>query len=207
MQPRLKSSKKWTHLPPDVATQIQDVFEKNFQKELGTARLIVEGRLYPQEILLRVGYAEPGRLVQNNFEISMDYIPENENAALNTIHLCVDVAASLLTEHFDAEEDGELEIPAVWTKFPFEDTEVWIQYTTENSTLEKQANEILGEWDDSLVHLEEDEEDEFDDSQTEADLSEDSGVDEIDDADDSEIDPDDDDSGPEGTGNPSGTLH
>lgn len=203
MQPRLKSSKKWTNLPPDVATQIQDVFEKNFQKELGKARLIVEGRLYPQEILLRVGYAEPGRLVQNNFEISMDYVPEDENAALNTIHLCVDVAASLLTEHFDAEEEGQLEIPAIWTKFPFEETEVWIQYTTENSTLEKQANEILGEWDDSLVHLEEDdEEDQFDDSESEADVLTD-----VDAEDDSDTDPEDDDSGSEGTGNRSGTLH
>ncbi len=205
MQPRLKSSKKWTNLPPDVATQIQDVFEKNFQKELGKARLIVEGRLYPQEILLRVGYAEPGRLVQNNFEISMDYVPEDENAALNTIHLCVDVAASLLTEHFDAEEESQLEIPAIWTKFPFEETEVWIQYTTENSTLEKQANEILGEWDDSLVHLEEDdEENEFDDSESAADVA---LVADADTDDDSDTDPDDDDSGSEGTGNPSGTLH
>ncbi len=205
MQPRLKSSKKWTNLPPDVATQIQDVFEKNFQKELGKARLIVEGRLYPQEILLRVGYAEPGRLVQNNFEISMDYVPEDESAALNTIHLCVDVAASLLTEHFDAEEEGQLEIPAIWTKFPFEETEVWIQYTTENSTLEKQANEILGEWDDSLVHLEEDdEENEFDDSETEADVPPDADADTDDDSD---TDPEDDDSGSEGAGNPSGTLH
>lgn len=208
MQPRLKSSKKWTNLPPDVATQIQNVFEKNFQKELGKARLVVEGRLYPQEILLRVGYAEPGRLVQNNFEISMDYVPEDENAALNTIHLCVDVAASLLTEHFDAEaqEEGALEIPAIWTKFPFEETEVWIQYTTENSTLEKQANEILGEWDDSLVHLEEDEEDEFDDSETGSDTETELDADDDSDSD-AESDPEDGDSGPKGTGNPSGTPH
>ena len=167
MQPRLKSSKKWTNLPQDVATQIQIVFEKNFQKELGGARLIVEGRLYPQEILLRVGYAEPGRLVQNNFEVSMDYVPEDENAALKTIHLCVDVAASLLTEHF--ESDGELEIPTIWTEFPFEDYKVWLQFSTENTTLEKQANELLGELDDSLVHLEEDEEDDFDDADSDED--------------------------------------
>lgn len=178
MQPRLKSSTKWTKLPQDVATQIQNVFEQNFQKELGKARFIVEGRFYQNEILLRVGYAEPGRLVQNNFEISMDYDAQAENGALNILHLCVDVAASLLTEHF--ESDGELEIPTIWTEFPFEDHKVWLQYTTENSTLEKQANEILGEWDDALIHEEEDEET-FDDSET---------------------DPDD-DSGPKG----SGTLH
>lgn len=161
MQPRLKSSTKWTSLPPDVASQIKLVFEQNFQKELGKARVIVEGRLYPQEILLRVGYAEPGRLSQNNFEISMDYLPDDENAALTTIHICVDVAASLLTEHFESDES--LEMPTLWTEFPFEDHKVWLQFTTENTELEKKANELLGEWDDSLVQ-ELDDEDPDDDS-------------------------------------------
>ena len=107
MQPRLKSSTKWTNLPQDVSAQIKNVVEQNFQKELGNARVIVEGRLYSQEIVLRVGYVEPGRLLQNNFEISMDYSPENENSALDTIHILVDVAASLLTEHFAAEDELE----------------------------------------------------------------------------------------------------
>ena len=197
MQPRLKSSTKWTNLPQDVAVQIQNVFEQNFQKELGKARVIVEGRLYPQEIVLRVGYVEPGRLMQNNFEISMDYDPESENSALDTIHILVDVAASLLTEHFE-DEEGELELPAIWTEFPFEDHKVWLQHTTENSTLEKQANELLGEWDDSLVkeadeesdegmdeEISEEEDEEFDDAESDAD---------------EEVDEDED---PEG----SGTLH
>lgn len=164
MQPRLKSSTKWTHLPQDVTLQIQNVFEQNFQKELGKARVLVEGRIYPQEILLRVGYLEPGRLIQNNFEVSVDYEPRNESSALQTIHLCVDVAASLLTEHFESE--GELELPNTWTAFPFENHQVWLQYTTENTSLEKQANELLGEWEDSLVHEHQTDEDsdEFDDS-------------------------------------------
>lgn len=149
MHPRLKSSTKWTNLPQDVTSQIQKVFEQNFQKELGQSKIIVEGRLYPHEILLRVGYLEKGRLTQNNFEVSVDYHSENENSALENIHLCVDVAASLLTEHFEAE--GDLEIPTSWTEFPFEDKKVWLQFSTENTSLEKQANELLGEWDDSLV--------------------------------------------------------
>lgn len=170
MQPRLKSSTKWTALPSEVATQIKNVFEENFQKELGQSRVIVEGRLYPQEILLRVGYAEPGRLSQNNFEISMDYQPENENAALSTIHVCVDVAASLLAEHFESasEIDSEIEFPRVWTEFPFDDFKVWLQFSSENSELEKKANEILGDWDDSMVQDEvaDDEADDNDDSGT-----------------------------------------
>ncbi len=153
MQPRLKSSTKWTHLPTDVTSQIQSVFEQNFQKELKNSKVIVEGRLYPQEIVLRVGYLEAGRLTQHNFEVSVDYQSESENAALEKIHLCVDVAASLLTEHFEA--GGDLEIPGQWTEFPFEDQKVWLQSSTENSDLEKQANELLGDWDDSLVHEEE----------------------------------------------------
>lgn len=198
MQPRLKSSTKWTNLPQDVASQIQNVFEQNFQKELGNARVIVEGRLYPQEIVLRVGYIEPGRLTQNNFEISMDYNPESENSALDTIHILVDVAASLLTEHFE-DNEGELEIPNIWTEFPFEEHKVWLQHSTENTSLEKQANELLGEWDDSLVQ-------EISDEEAEEDIGEEIIENETDDADfdDAETDlEDDEDEDPEG----SGTLH
>jgi hypothetical protein len=161
MQPRLKSSTKSTTLPKEVTNQIKAVFEQNFQKELKGSQIIVEGRLYPQEILLRVGYLEKGRLTQNNFEISVDYKSEDENSALNTIHLCVDVAASLMTEFFEAE--GDLEIPASWTEFPFENHKVWLQFSTENTDLEKKANELLGEWDDSLVQDEESESDSDDD--------------------------------------------
>ncbi len=191
MQPRLQSSTKWTNLPPDVASQIKTVFEQNFQKELGNSQFIVEGRLYPQEILLRVGLAEPGRLQQNNFEISMDYQADDENAALSTIHICVDVAASLLTEHFESE--GTLEIPQIWTEFPFEDHKVWLQYSTENTILEKQANEFLGEWDDSLVQDEPDDA-AFDDSEILDDSNDDTETS-------SEDDPDDD------SGSGTSTLH
>jgi hypothetical protein len=157
MKPRLKSSTKWTNLPSEVSKQIQIVFEQNFQKELGKAQVIVEGRLYSEEILLRVGYLEEGRLKQNNFEVSLNYDPQSENSALSTIHTGVDVLASLMTEHFE-EEGGELEIPQIWTEFPFEDLTVWLRFTTENSNLEKKANELLGEWDDSMVKDSNDEE-------------------------------------------------
>ncbi len=149
MQPRLKSSKKWTSLPQEVTEQIQEVFKQNFQKDLGKAQVVVEGRLYLEEIVLRVGYLEPGHLAQNNFEVSIDYSPESENAALETLHLCVDVAASLMMEYF--ENDRELDLPEKWAEFPFDNHKVWLQFSTVNSDLEKQANELLGEETDALL--------------------------------------------------------
>lgn len=195
MQPRLKSSKKWTQLPQDVSDQIRELFKQNFQKELGNSHVLVEGRIYPQEILLRVGYLEPGRLTQNNFEISMEYKLNNQESALKTIHTCVDAAGALMADHF--ESNGEVELPYSWTEYPFEGKKVWLQFSTTNTSLEKQANQLLGEDEDSLVQGETEEamdvetsqdlEDEFPESK---DLNEEE--------DDEDSDPDDDDSDPRG---------
>lgn len=155
MQPRLKSSTKWTKLPQDVTDQIRELFKQNFQKELQNAEVVVEGRIYKQEILLRVGYLEKGRLTQHNFEISMDYKLTKADSALSTLHVCIDAAGSLMAEFFESE--GEAELPLAWSEYPFEGKKVWLQYSTTNTALEKQANALLGEDEDALVQGEVDE--------------------------------------------------
>lgn len=149
MQPRLKSSTKWTKLPSDITDQIRELFKQNFQKELKDCQVIVEGRLYKEEILLRVGYLRKGVLTQKNFEISMDYKLTTEDSAMKSLTVCVDAAGALMAEHFEAEE--ALELPVIWTEFPFEGKKVWLQFSTTNTDLEQQANALLGESSDSLV--------------------------------------------------------
>lgn len=177
MQPRLKSSVKWTKLPQEITDQIRELFKQNFQNELQNSEVIVEGRIYKEEILLRVGYLEKGRLTQNNFEISMNYKLTQEESATKTLHVCVDAAGSLMAEYFEADE--EVELPYTWTEFPFEGKKVWLQFSTTNSNLEKQANALLGEDDEALV-------------QGEVDDSEDVGTDVDDEFSDDDADPDSD---------------
>ncbi|WP_374030171.1 hypothetical protein [Bdellovibrio bacteriovorus] len=156
MNPRLKSSKKWTAFPKEYSEQIQAVFRENFSQYLENAELLIEGRIYTEEIVLRVGYHEEGRLAQANFEVSMNY-SQSEQDAVSRIHNCVDAAASMMMEYF--EKEGEVDFPYVWKEYPFQGKKLYLQFTTENSSLEAEANKLLGLEDDTLLH-EEDESDE-----------------------------------------------
>jgi len=170
MQPRLKTSKKWTAFPKEYTEQIQTVFQENFSDLLGQNKLVIEGRIYPSEVLLRVGLAQPGRLSQANFEVSMDYNP-NEKDAVDRIHNCIDAAASMMMDYF--ENDDEADLPRVWQEYPFQGKKLYLQFTTENTDLEAQANALLGEDEDSLVLEEEDNEDALDRSEVDESLSHD----------------------------------
>src|SRR5437868_1933223 len=99
MQPRLKTSKKWTAFPKEYVDQIQTVFHENFSVQLTGNKLVIEGRIYPSEVMLRVGINEKGRLRQANFEVSMDY-NANKKDAVERIHNCIDAAASMMTDYF-----------------------------------------------------------------------------------------------------------
>ncbi len=156
MQPRLKSSKKWTAFPSEYSEQIETVFKENFAKQLSAGKLIIEGRIYPEEILLRVGLNEKGKLAQANFEVSMDSSPSKKDA-VERIHNCIDAAASMMLEYF--ENDGDVEFPRVWQEYPFQGQALYLQYSTENTDLEAQANALLGDdAEEALVHEEDTEE-------------------------------------------------
>lgn len=149
MIPRLKSSHKWTSLPPELCTQISDVFSETFASEAKIGKFVVEGRIYGQELLVRVGYLENGRLRQVNFEVSIDFNANKQNA-LELIHFAIDCAASFLQEYFAAE--GEIEqFPRTWKAFTIDKKDVFIQVTTVNTHLEAEADRLLGKSADDLV--------------------------------------------------------
>jgi hypothetical protein len=152
MQPRLKTSKKWTAFPKEYVDQIQTVFHENFSAQLTGNKLVIEGRIYPSEVVLRVGINEKGRLRQANFEVSMDYNIK-EKDAVERIHNCIDAAASMMLDYFEAE--GESEYPRTWQEYPFQGKKLFLQFTTENTDLEAQANALLGEPAEALVLEEE----------------------------------------------------
>lgn len=158
MQPRLKTSTRWTALPHDVISQIEALFRENFQKELKGAKIMVEGKIFSQEILLRVGFLEPGRLTQMNFEVSMGYKLTKEDSAISSLSICVDVCGSLMAEHLEDPENAP-ELPFSWTEIDFEGKKVWIQHSTTNTELEKKASSLLGEEEPTLVQGDEEAED------------------------------------------------
>ena len=210
MNPRLKSSKKWTAFPKEYSEQIQTVFTENFAEHFDEAELIVEGRIYQQEILLRVGFHQKGRLAQANFEVSMDYSQDKQDAVAR-IHNCIDAAASMMMEYF--ENDGNVDFPYTWKEFPFQGQKLYLQYTTENSNLEAEANRLLGVEEDAMILEESEDEDALSRAEKDEELSPPRDEDEDEDfGDDYEEDDEDEDedTGPRmfsGKGKKKGDLH
>ncbi len=167
MIPRLKTSKKSTPFPQEFVDQIKSAFIENFKEQLTNAELIIQGRIYPQEILLRVGFLEKGHLRQSNFEVSAAYDYKKQNA-IESIHLCIDFLASTLGQYFEqlsqkanpseeAEESEPLDLPYLWKPIQFEKQEVFFQYSTVNTKLEEEADRLLGVSSEELVKDEEEE--------------------------------------------------
>lgn len=146
MKPRLSTSKKWTAFPGDFIEQIKGAFLENFPKELAKCDLSVEGRIYSQEIVLRVGFSETGSIRQNNFEVSIDY---KKDEAVDRIHDAIDIAASMMADYIEAE--GEIDFPKEWQEFEFENLKVFCRHSTVNTKLESDADRILGIEEEGLV--------------------------------------------------------
>lgn len=141
MDARKSTSKKWTAFPEEYLSQITGVFKEAFGHEIGQSKLVVEGRIFPEEICLRVGFREPQTLRQNNFEVSTDFDPAKENA-IEKIYSCIDGAASLMTTFFETQNKEQL--PVDWKPFKFEKNVLYFQYSTVNTDLEGEADRLLG---------------------------------------------------------------
>ena len=141
MIPRRATSKKWTSFPTEFLETVGATFKETFAGPLADSTLIVEGRIFPEELVLRIGLREKGRLKQTNFEVSTDYeadVPES----LDRIHALVDVAGSMAQTYFDTE--GEEEFPFIWKQYPYKGKPIYLQVSAENTDLEAEANAFLG---------------------------------------------------------------
>ncbi len=155
MNPRYKTSKKWTELPAELTQEISSLFRQNFEKQIEkTTEIKVAGRIYPQEILLRVGLHKKGELRYSNFEVSLDH-NNDQQQVVQLIYVAVDAIASLMVEFF--ENDEEIELPYSWMEYPFNGKKVWLQFSTENPDLQAEADKLLGLHDDALLKNAEDE--------------------------------------------------
>ncbi len=142
MNPRTKTESKWTELPQDLKKQISTIFQQNFEKQIGpTGEIRTDGRIYPKEIVLSVGIHKKGELRFHNFEVSVDHKNDKEKI-VQLIYLSVDAIASLMTEYFENDED--IELPYTWMQYPFQDQNVWLQFSSVNPDLEAEANKLLG---------------------------------------------------------------
>ncbi len=151
--PRLATSTKSTLVPPEFLAKVIGVFEKQFEVE---GEFIADGAIFPQELVLRVGYLEPGRLKQINFEASMDVTKsvstDGADSTMDRLFTLIDVLGSLMEEYFHADRDETtMDVPLYWKQYEFEGETVYLQHSTVNTRLEEEADRILGLIADGLV--------------------------------------------------------
>lgn len=140
MEPRLKSSIKWVGLPKEYCQVVREIFENNYSKKISGGEIIVEGRIYREEIILRVGYLPQGSIRQSNFEGSVDFNSQKENA-VDVLNLMVDPIGTYFEAFLDAKE---IEFPKTWAKQKHKNRIIYIMYSAVNSRLEDEADRILG---------------------------------------------------------------
>ncbi|MCB0378084.1 MAG: hypothetical protein KDD33_06295 [Bdellovibrionales bacterium] len=152
MEPRLKNSNQWTPFPEELCDQIKGVLQERFNDEYGLedSLFIVEGRIYQQEILARFGLNVPNQLKQYNFELSFEFDPQKENT-LESIQNSMDIIEYLFSEFLEEDMDDS-DLPRKWRILTHNKNNYFFQYSTVNSILEKQADQLLEQYEKKLVY-------------------------------------------------------
>lgn len=102
LAPRLVDSQQWTELPVDFLNKVRDVFSHQFEFESLKGSFFVSGRIFPKELLVRIGYLENGRLRQINFEASLDLKTDAPGQVLSKTEF-----ESNSEDEFDVDLDSE----------------------------------------------------------------------------------------------------
>lgn len=140
------SAFKYQKLPPELKKMIEDLIGENYLSDLsrfysGEIKVLVDGRIFREEICLRIGFRKPGELRQFNLEASVDHT-EKDNAT-DQIHRMVDCLGSIIEEMI--EKQSSEEIPCQWSPVNFDGKTIFVQTSSANSDLEAQADELLRE--------------------------------------------------------------
>jgi hypothetical protein len=133
---------KFQPIPKDFLKLVQDTFQEKYTDYLKDKTLIIDGAIFPEEIVIIVGFKNKNdKIRQQNFECSMDYTNDEYNDVLEKIHLSIDALDAMVAEYVEA--NGDIEMPTQWTDFDFEDKKVYLKSSTDNIELEKMADEFL----------------------------------------------------------------
>ena len=79
MKPRNTNSKKWTPFPKDFLVEIKKALGANFPDQATNGEFIADGRIFSNEVLVRLGHLPKGLISQANAELSITYDAKKEN--------------------------------------------------------------------------------------------------------------------------------
>lgn len=86
-------------------------------------------------------HPEGSNLKQMHWLVSIGY-KRGKDDVVKLLNLAVDAAGSLFEQTFTSENDYDF--PRTWAEVDFEGKKVFVQYSTVNTELEKQADQLLG---------------------------------------------------------------
>ena len=156
-----RASEKATALPPDYMALVSNVFATNFASEL--ERLTTPGErpafrtgggLFPNEVVLWVALAQPGRMGATTVHASCDFevgdeTPQDAEARLAA---CVDAIGLVFSELLAPEAMPRLRIgsqatleqmPMGWSETKIRDRAVYLMVDSSNPDLEKMTEDWL----------------------------------------------------------------
>lgn len=143
MNPRLPQSVQWTAVPAEFLAKVHETLSEAWQLPEGKLKILTEGRIYPEEIVVRIGLLEGGRLAQANFEISREI--DKKTPLMDQLTHCFDASFTIASEHLSAGEHANTHLyPLYWKELKHQGKSVFFQFSTTNSALEAEADRLLG---------------------------------------------------------------
>lgn len=148
MLPRIEDSKdkKFTKIPKDLGdifkSILADKFKEKYAAKMQNMDIFVEGRIYPEEVILMLGLGEKKSIARKNFCCSINHSVENKNT-FEQLKVALDALDPMLEQAIEA--DFDIELPLQWHEFDYEEQKVYMQFNTFNFQLEDQAADFLRE--------------------------------------------------------------
>lgn len=152
-------------LPKDYLKLVEDVFNKNFAKNLlkekgSKETFIAHGEIFLDELLLAISLRHPGNLRMTTCYASVDFpppqlkteagqpAPSTTETVQVSVNQCVDAIASFFNTFFSDGRpvDYDLEYRQNWTAVDIDkNTRVFLRINRDNPELEEQADALLAE--------------------------------------------------------------
>lgn len=149
---RKRHTKKPTNLPKEFLKTVSDLFQKQFKSKLSGSTFLVNGALYPEEVVLCVSLSHPKSLQSASMHISNSLaknVAENPEKVTEQLKSMVDVAASWFSQSLTDGMGLEAVLAEMkdavteWQEFEWEGQQLFVKLNRTNYTLEKAADEFL----------------------------------------------------------------
>jgi len=140
IHPKNPNNKTFAKLPAEVTKALEEELAETFGEASKSGAFLCQIRVYRTELVLRAGYTKNGEIKQVNFDISKDTLPEKPEP-VKSLELLVAASKELFHNYFKNENIEDYS--PLWADYA--DTGLSYRYDGTNTSLESQADALLGE--------------------------------------------------------------